>query len=100
MTAEKALLLEPNGQATAKEYSQRFLDILLPRVQATAGARAAVGQAPAPGTPEYVRALLDGGRSGEQAARAPPYELEVLEAALIVATGGCAVAGGVLLLCC
>jgi hypothetical protein len=98
VTAEKALLLEPNGQATAKEYSQRFLDILLPRVQSTAGGRTAVSQAPAPGTPEYVRALLDGGRNGEQAARAPPYELEVLEAALIVATGGCAAAVLLLLL--
>jgi hypothetical protein len=82
VTAEKALLLEPNG-----EYSRRFLDLVLPRVQATAGNRAALRSNLDPSNPEYVRVLLDG-RSGEQAARSPPFELEVLEGAMIVATGG------------
>lgn len=95
VTADKALLFEPSSACTRK-----FLDIVVPRLQSAAGARIMAGlQRGGPGagpgsssgsSVDYVDRYYgrDGGRDkfgGRD--NAPPFELEVLEGALMVATG-------------
>ncbi|KAI8477146.1 MAG: Mg2+ transporter protein, partial [Monoraphidium minutum] len=88
VTADKTLFFEPSGVAT-----RRLLNIVIPRLQASAGARLAAQQ----------RALAAGGSASpaEAAAAAAeaaaadaaaggggaPFELEVLEGVLMVITG-------------
>jgi len=115
--ANKCLLFEP-----ASVSSTKFLEILVPRLQAAAGAReeASLLEAAAGGAgggwgggisgkkaveaaAAAARARAAGGNGassselsdaaggieggGEEGARPPPFELEALEAALVVATG-------------
>lgn len=87
MTAEKALCFEPASAATRK-----FLEVVLPRLKNSSPAMAArVGESPS----KYVNAshadyMARYYQKDESAAHTPPFELEVVEAALTVATGGCA----------
>jgi hypothetical protein len=78
--ADKALLFEPNSANTRK-----LLDTIVPRLQAAAGQRAAAVRAAGASA-----AGPNSGGSGSLAAlrgRPPPFELEVLEGVLTVATG-------------
>ncbi|GFH14099.1 uncharacterized protein HaLaN_10087 [Haematococcus lacustris] len=63
VTAEKALLFEPASAA-----SQRFMDTIVPHLEAKADQH-------------------NNHQDRRTGLRAPPFELEVLEGALIVATG-------------
>lgn len=98
VTAEKALLFEPAAPAT-----RRFLDTVVPHLEMKAEQRGNSGNgsgggggiglgaasqkafANAPHT-EYMARFYANSNSGESV-RAPPFELEVLEGALVVATG-------------
>lgn len=85
MTAEKALLFEPTSVAT-----KRFLDTLVPHLLSktergiggvSPASHAALVSAP---HSEYMARFYS--KNANQV-RSPPFELEVLESALIVATG-------------
>lgn len=73
-TSEKALLFEPDSPCTRK-----FLDIVVPRLQASASLRQR--------QPYVLSAKEYFDRSSRKEEVPPPFELEVLEAALTVATG-------------
>jgi len=86
VTAEKALFFEPSGVQT-----RRLLDLVIPRLQASAGARLAAKQkaAAAGGGGDggeadmYMREANGKGDAGSKT----PFELEVLEGVLMVTTG-------------
>eukprot|EP00878_Enallax_costatus_P009886 GHUV01010323.1.p1 GENE.GHUV01010323.1~~GHUV01010323.1.p1 ORF type:complete len:671 (+),score=155.93 GHUV01010323.1:200-2212(+) len=90
VTAEKALLFEP-----ASNNTRKLLDTLVPRLQASAGQRllakqhqaTAGSQADAHEAELYRREAYQGNPARQLGARAPPFELEVLEGVLMVATG-------------
>lgn len=84
VTAEKALLFEPNSAATRK-----FLEVVLPRIRNNTPASAArAGESPSAfvnaSHADYMARYY---KKDESHAHMPPFELEVLEAALTVATG-------------
>ena len=70
ITAHNCLLFEP-----ATPQSKKFLEIVTPRLTASEGARALA---------EYRRGNDD---YEEDDSEAPPFELEMIEGALMVATG-------------
>lgn len=70
ITAHNCLLFEP-----ATPQSKKFLEIVTPRLTASEGARALA---------EYRRGNED---YGDESSEAPPFELEMIEGALMVATG-------------
>ncbi|GIL99200.1 hypothetical protein Vretimale_4424 [Volvox reticuliferus] len=87
VTAEKALLFEPNSATTRK-----FLEVVLPRIQTHGRARQ---QALTRGDPsayvnvshaDYMARFYYQGKF-DSSSRTPPFELEVLEGALMVAVG-------------
>ncbi|GLI68861.1 hypothetical protein VaNZ11_013406 [Volvox africanus] len=87
VTAEKALLFEPNSATTRK-----FLEVVLPRIQTHGRARQ---QALMRGDPsayinvshaDYMARFYYQGKF-DSSSRTPPFELEVLEGALMVAVG-------------
>ncbi|GLC35801.1 hypothetical protein PLESTB_000495700 [Pleodorina starrii] len=87
VTAEKALLFEPLSATTRK-----FLEVVLPRLQTHGRARQ---QAAARGDPaayvnvshaDYMARFYYQGKF-DSSSRTPPFELEVLEGALMVAVG-------------
>ena len=85
--ANKCLLFEP-----ASTSSQRWLDILQPRLAERVGDGDGVDGGSGVDDPFRRRAALatlssDGALDDDDGARAPPFELEALEAALMVATG-------------
>ena len=75
--ADKCLLFEPNSPC-----SRKFLDIVCPRLQDHETARRARAQRLL-----HQHGGLEALPFPEDEERAPPFELEVLEAALMVATG-------------
>ena len=100
VTAEKALLFEPGSANT-----RRLLDAIVPRLQAAAGQRMAAKQAAqqqqqqqqqqkgagddGSGSSSYLRRdyTAQSQRQQGQAMRHLPFELEVLEGVMTVATG-------------
>ncbi|KAG2442877.1 hypothetical protein HXX76_002956 [Chlamydomonas incerta] len=87
VTAEKALLFEPNSATTRK-----FLEVVAPRLQTHGAARQ---QAASRGDPaayvnvshaDYMARFYHQGKFDSDS-RTPPFELEVLEGALTVAVG-------------
>jgi hypothetical protein len=90
VTAEKALFFEPAGMQT-----RRLLDLVIPRLQASAGARLAARQKATGGSErgggggssEAETYLREAGRNGADGAATAPFELEVLEGVLMVTTG-------------
>lgn len=88
LTAEKALFFEPSGVAT-----RRLLDLVIPRLQASAGARLAARQKAAVAAAAAGGGLAGGGGGEAEGARRgeainwAPFELEVLEGVLMVTTG-------------
>lgn len=70
ITAHNCLLFEPSTP-----QSKKFLEIVTPRLTASEGARALAEYRQ--GSEEYE----------EDASQAPPFELEMIEGALMVATG-------------
>lgn len=100
MTADKALLFEPSAPAT-----RRFLDTLTPHLKARSDARAssevAGGSSSVPSSSdkaavnashEDYMAHFYAHKDQSGAAKTQPFELAVLEAALMVATGMCGTA--------
>uniref|UniRef100_A0A383WIT7 Magnesium transporter n=1 Tax=Tetradesmus obliquus TaxID=3088 RepID=A0A383WIT7_TETOB len=96
VTADKALLFEP-----ASGNTRKLLDTLVPRLQASAGQRLLAKQQAAAAAAAGSQGSRDGHESElyrreayptnwqarQAGARAPPFELEVLEGVLMVATG-------------
>ena len=76
--ADKCLLFEPNSPC-----SRKFLDIVCPRLQDHETARRARAQRLL-----HHHGGLEVVAFPEDEEKAPPFELEILEAALMVATGG------------
>ena len=70
ITAHNCLLFEPQTP-----QSKKFLEIVTPRLTASEGARALA---------EYKRSSDD---FEEDEVQAPPFELEMIEGAMMVATG-------------
>ncbi len=91
VTAEKALFFEPSGVQT-----RRLLDLVIPRLQASAGARLAARQKAGGGGGSSGSSNGDGevdtylreanGGKGDASAKTP-FELDVLEGVLMVTTG-------------
>jgi hypothetical protein len=73
--ADKCLLFEPNSPC-----SRKFLDIVVPRLQDHEAARRVRSARSYRGELDVI--------FPEEDEQAPPFELEILEAALMVATGG------------
>jgi hypothetical protein len=69
--ADKCLVFEPNSVC-----SQKFLDIVCPRLQASEGAHK-----------RHQKHGQNAVFSQDEEENSPPFELEILEGALMVATG-------------
>jgi hypothetical protein len=89
ITADKCLLFEPSSNSCGK-----FMELVLPKLQSSAAAARARAQGyVSSGSPalESVTMSMDGysssGDGFESDGRVFPFELEILEGALIVATG-------------
>ncbi|KXZ56683.1 hypothetical protein GPECTOR_1g615 [Gonium pectorale] len=87
VTAEKALLLEPNSAT-----SRKFLEVTMPRLQTHGAARQAAANRADPSAyvnvshADYMARFYHQGKF-DSSGRTPPFELEVLEGALMVAVG-------------